>query len=381
MPEQYNLPAATARAINALQGRCQNLSLLLDRYVPTSVVEHTKPKDSWLQELSNQPHLDNTLAAHVYKRWQTMLTEMQAEIITLELNWRMVIGLGSPNVTETALTLHRIYGIPFIPGSAIKGLVRSYVTGEIEGHQSSKIDDDDVVVQRIFGSKSPQQAGTIIFFDAMPTNGQFTFACDIMTPHYTDYYSGIPEALPTNDQSPIPIAFLTVEKTSFSFAIAPRKLSLEAQDSTAEPTQQRDDMQQVKAWLQEALDKYGIGGKTSAGYGYFHPSPQANQQTPTVRIRPQIPNLTPEKPVQGKIIAPTTALRNIVPEAQAFMSYQEFSPQDLLIALTAEEAQTWNSGETRTVTYERQEARGDYTIWFCKPQIKKKNKHKDKKQQ
>ena len=38
--------------------------------------------------------------------------------------WRLIIGLGNPNPLETSLTLHPQYGVPLIPGSAVKGLTR-----------------------------------------------------------------------------------------------------------------------------------------------------------------------------------------------------------------------------------------------------------------
>ena len=38
----------------------------------------------------------------------------------------MVIGLGSPHVHETAMTWHHTWSIPYIPGSALKGVTRSW---------------------------------------------------------------------------------------------------------------------------------------------------------------------------------------------------------------------------------------------------------------
>lgn len=37
-------------------------------------------------------------------------------------NWRLIIGLGGMHPQETSMTLHHIYGIPYIPGSAVKGV-------------------------------------------------------------------------------------------------------------------------------------------------------------------------------------------------------------------------------------------------------------------
>ena len=39
---------------------------------------------------------------------------------------RLIVGLGSENILETGLRLHHTYGVPIIPGSALKGLASHY---------------------------------------------------------------------------------------------------------------------------------------------------------------------------------------------------------------------------------------------------------------
>ncbi|RAQ98093.1 type III-B CRISPR module RAMP protein Cmr6 [Thermogemmatispora tikiterensis] len=184
----------------------------------------------------------------------------------------MVVGLGGNSVLETDLTLHRNYSLPIIPGSALKGLTRSYAeqerkisrSNEPENSKELYITEDDL--KRIFGTLD--QAGSVIFFDAMPLNGEARLELDVMTPHYPDYYQK-KKRPPSNDQQPVPIAFLTVAKTTFTFAIAPRSSS----------SSDQADAQKARDLLELALADYGIGGKTSAGYGYFRQaakSPAAN---------------------------------------------------------------------------------------------------------
>jgi CRISPR-associated protein Cmr6 len=110
---------------------------------------------------------------------------MQAQHFTAMTAWRMVVGLGGETVLETDLTLHHLYGIPFIPGSALKGLTRAYVTGEVEEYKSRKIEDDKSDIQRIFGTQ--KEAGSVIFFDAMPVNDKIKIDLDIMNVHYPKY--------------------------------------------------------------------------------------------------------------------------------------------------------------------------------------------------
>ena len=48
------------------------------------------------------------------------------KVLNGEVLWRLVVGLGSTNPRETSMTLSHMYGIPYIPGSALKGAFRHY---------------------------------------------------------------------------------------------------------------------------------------------------------------------------------------------------------------------------------------------------------------
>lgn len=166
------------------------------------------------------------------------------------LAWRMVIGLGASHPQETSMTLHHTYGIPYIPGSAIKGVTRHWVIWEKFGGDEEKASKNEDF-KNIFGAQD--QSGKIVFFDAYPA-GEINLKVDVMTPHYPDYYSKGVE--PADWQSPNPVKFLTVEKTGFQFYLASRK-------------ENENLLEKTLGWLKESLTHFGIGAKTSAGYGYF----------------------------------------------------------------------------------------------------------------
>jgi len=377
MSDRYNLPADSATLVNDHIARCKNLALILDKYPPQSVVADTKNKGPWLQSLVNGGHIDATLTQPAYNRWHSMMSALNATLFNASLDWRMVIGLGGESVLETDITLHHLYGVPFIPASALKGLTRAYITGEVEGYKSDKIDNDNEEVKRIFGSQ--EHAGTVIFFDAMPLKGITNFVLDIMNPHYPEYYGG--NKPPTNDQNPVPVTFLTVTNTTFPFALAPRNAGKE---------QHVKDVEQVQTWLQEAVQKYGVGGKTSAGYGYFKkemssaepPQPEKAQEPvaqtqapsrPAEYIRPRIPQFREGQDITGSVLAPTDDLRRIAPPgARAFLRYQSFATKDVLMVVSAEEAQNWKPGDTRICVFVREEERSRCTVLVCQPRVKKK---------
>ena len=182
-----------------------------------------------------------------------------------QLIGRLIVGIGGEHVQETNMTLHHIYGIPYIPGSAVKGVLRHWWLQVLREDQNflqqnpsfinsnGELDESvalkDPIFLSIFGSQ--EQRGKVQFLDAYPTEAR-DFAIDIMNPHYPHYYSG--SEPPTDHQNPRPISFLTVEETCFRFAFLAK---------TKKP------LNQLKKRFKEALELKGIGAKTSVGYGYF----------------------------------------------------------------------------------------------------------------
>ncbi|RTZ58184.1 MAG: type III-B CRISPR module RAMP protein Cmr6 [Gammaproteobacteria bacterium] len=52
------------------------------------------------------------------------------EVLELETQTRLVVGMGIPSFFENGITLHHTYGIPYIPASSVKGLLRfTYLVG------------------------------------------------------------------------------------------------------------------------------------------------------------------------------------------------------------------------------------------------------------
>lgn len=166
-------------------------------------------------------------------------------------DWRMVTGMGEASVYETNMTLHHVYGVPYIPASSIKGVLRHYLSEFEEGQKH---------IEKVFGegdensSDGKPKRGQCIFFDAFPLKAP-RIELDVMTPHYPKYYS---EGLPPADwQSPNPIHFLTVgQGTPFRFLIG---------------LPNNDLKEKLEIWLMEALMTRGLGAKSAVGYGYWKP--------------------------------------------------------------------------------------------------------------
>ncbi len=193
------------------------------------------------------------------------------EVRSFATTTRLAIGLGAPHPLENGLTLDHTLGLPYIPGTAVKGMCRAFA-------QHYKGFDDSTLVEW-FGTEpevSPSQAGSLVFWPAHPTRVP-RLEVDIVNCHHREYYErkdvdrgerapGIDLRWPMDVERPVPVYFLTVAPgTAFAFAIGPRLGARPASNSGA---------QQVGAafeLLREGLEHIGIGAKTSAGYGYMTP--------------------------------------------------------------------------------------------------------------
>ncbi len=167
-----------------------------------------------------------------------------------------ITGMGLEHPVENGFLWHHTLGVPYLPGSSIKGLMRAWAE-HWEGEKAE--------ASRIFGSAAEGEgAGTIIVFDALPI-GQLTLMAEVLTPHDGGWRNSTDteNKAPSDWISPVPIPFLAVAPGAvFQFSIAPRPGS-----KTADK-----DVSAAMVWLGEALDWLGAGAKTSSGFGRFEKS-------------------------------------------------------------------------------------------------------------
>jgi len=178
---------------------------------------------------------------------------------SLHTEGHLLVDYGRASASESSVSMHWTFGCPRIPGSALKGLARQHLSPVFAERACGRAFDRD-------GSG---HSGAVTFLDALPARGQFTLAPDVLTPHFGDYYQvnlngepgsrEQPKLVPPADWlSPVPFTFLTVVDTSFAFILLARQRDHEALTAAAET-------------LREALLEWGVGAKTSAGYGGFRP--------------------------------------------------------------------------------------------------------------
>lgn len=285
-------------------GHLKNPALLFSKFVPC-LKKRGKEKFLQLVKQEIEKAWDN-LRGHLHNRQKNLLSSLGKLGYTIRsfsgsISWRMVIGLGGTHPLETSITLHHLYGIPYIPSSAVKGVSRHWalltlfesmgekefeniqILGEIlekwdfsneesiiEEYKASaqrengefwkfiernwekimKKREEFARFQRIFGTQ--RNIGRLLFFDAYPLD-KVGLEIDIMNPHYPQYYQG--KKPPTDYQDPVPITFLTLgSKTKFEFLLAGKEEQL---------------LDEALKYLKGALTNLGIGAKTALGYGIF----------------------------------------------------------------------------------------------------------------
>lgn len=204
--------------------------------------------------------------------------------LTAKNDWRWIVGMGNASVYENGITLHHILGIPYIPGSGVKGLVRTVIIKEcFEGKEDTAL--QNALFRAIFGhgdleqdkhgQKSSGQQGSATFFDAFPSQKPI-LEPDIINSHYGDYYQSEDNDItpPADWLEPIPVFFMSVKGGQLKLRIGLQNAAtpigedgmlMEAAHFGLSAASTR--LQFLQSWLKYALSEHGIGAKTVVGYG------------------------------------------------------------------------------------------------------------------
>lgn len=181
------------------------------------------------------------------QRQRQLCKALGGETRIFETEGSFVTGMGLSHPVENGFTFHPTLGVPYLPASSVKGLLRGWVEAWMDNDEN-----DSTEYERWFGTT--ECSGELIFFDALPTK-PVHLGCEIMTPHMGKWYEKGDENNPPADwYSPVPVPFLVVQpKTKFHFMIAPRLTG--------------GDVTKAMEELKNALEWIGAGAKTASGYG------------------------------------------------------------------------------------------------------------------
>lgn len=233
------IPDANAR----LPKQDTNLGLWFQKYFNSQLNE---PGQKHIDSITKLPNQVDPVYVHYFNRWIKHLKEIDALTENAKTTGRMVVNLGADSVSEVSIALHHTYGMPYIPGTALKGLAAHYAHSNMGATWKKGTDAH----KAIFGTG--KTAGYVTFLDALFVPDQaypLPLKKDTVTGHHQEYNKG-DNVPPADWDRPTIIPFISVHG-KFLIAISG--------DEKAKPV--------AMEILRLALLNEGIGAKTSSGYG------------------------------------------------------------------------------------------------------------------
>lgn len=260
-----------------------NFGLWFNKFIELNERDNFKvPRDSVVEYRQKYKELSNylkefLLKKHVnqYQFCQSRFAKYEIVVFVAQLKSPLIVGIGETHPSEVGMIFDHNLGLPYIPASSLKGVVRFAHMLELvdNGIPEDKLKEDNkgnfyideeeewTSVPHIFGTGGDNaKRGKVIFLDGYPFEVP-QLHLDIMNPHYGPYYSDEKHKTPPGDyHQPTPIKFLTVAKGSrFVFRVL-----IDKTDKNCNELKKRT----IKA-LKRAITEEGVGAKTALGYGLF----------------------------------------------------------------------------------------------------------------
>ena len=310
------MPKDTRELLGPNAAKCEGRSLYFDRFADP----HAKDaeRNAWFQQAVDKKPVPVKMEA--WKNWlgNSGLCLKPGEILLAKLQSRLMVNMAGGVMENAGLCLDR-FGVPYVPGSAVKGCARrtamqtlleareaqepavrlarlladiALVFGWGAQDWSDKKKDGKFVSDFAYAlgvanwngvishtqsilPKVDQFGGAISFLPAYPLQLPANdLELDVLTCHHPKYYQDdkkMPIALDTEE--PIPVKFPAfAANIIFQFAVLPAHSlgrSLSQTDSKLQ--------EQALEWLRQGLEIFGIGAKTAAGYGWFDASKELNR--------------------------------------------------------------------------------------------------------
>jgi len=274
-------------------------------------------KESALKAATDLNSADKAVqAALTARQWLATQNVPKGERLSLQATAiaPFTTGLGNEHPLENGFAFLWPYGLPYLPGSGVKGVVRraaqelasgewgdarSWSTGKAYTLTAGKERIGLSVIDVLFGLESgngetEHVRGALSFWDVIPQIMGNSLMVEVMTPHQSHYYQEKREPKSGNSLSPHdsgqpnPITFLTVPAGShFCFHVVCDRLHLErltadrnegAIDLLAEDNGTPRWQQLLAAAFEHAFEWLGFGAKTAVGYGAMATEAMQNER-------------------------------------------------------------------------------------------------------
>lgn len=188
-------------------------------------------KVEWIRKAESFRFEDREIIQEFVWRRIRMIQGLGGRFWVFETQTPLVVGLGRAHPVENGMTWDYISGLPYIPGSSVKGALKA--------SNQQYFDEAYSIIDQF----------TVL--DAIPILPP-ALSGEVMTPHYGPYYQNT--ETPGDWFDPNPLPFLTVRSGQrFLFSvIAPREFHAGLDE-----------------WMEKTLIWTGVGAKTAVAFGRF----------------------------------------------------------------------------------------------------------------
>lgn len=221
----------------------------------TKLAPPLKDKEEWsahLKRIVDAPPPKDYDDAFARLRARTAAGPSYRQVLLATSLSPVVCGMGERTPGENGLTLHPVYGVPYLPGTSLKGILRAWVLSQTWGDDWQ---EGGKYFRALFGQGGHDGEGAVVdILDALPAPSSSMLTLDVLTPHHAEYYRSGGRVAPLGWEGPNPVQFLAAAKgVSYRVVIE------------GDPAW----VGKAAEWLSLALNERGIGAKSRAGYGRF----------------------------------------------------------------------------------------------------------------
>lgn len=222
-------------------------------------------KQTVLKDLGRIPAHSADAMRAIASRQYEVGKAIGAEVVEAVSTSPFATGLGWEHPNENGFAFLNPYGLPYLAGSGVKGVLRNAAIALVTAPDGESSGWTKPAIDALFGPEDVNKPGDALrgmlrFFDVIPDVAGDHMAVDIMNPHYGEYYQG--KSTPHDAGTPIPVFFLVVPPGSkFTFVVdclSENKLPEHVRNKWRE---------MIRAAFAHAFDWLGFGAKTAVGYG------------------------------------------------------------------------------------------------------------------
>jgi CRISPR-associated protein Cmr6 len=290
-------------------------------------------------------------------------------------------GLGNEHPLENGFAFLNPYGLPYLPGSGVKGVLRQAARELASGEWGDPQGWDAVLpspasgrwaggeglsaIDALFGKEDSNDAqrGALVFWDVIPQIKCDSLMVEIMTPHQGHYYQQKEAAgstSPHDSGQPIPISYLTVPPGSgFAFHVVCDLAFL----GRIAPALAESWKVLLTAAFEHAFQWLGFGAKTAVGYGAMQADKEAAAKAAKARrdLEVETERARQEAERQARLATLTPNLRLVdefkaqAAQRAAQLGTHKDKPNTGLhsqasqLAKTAHESNDWSADEKRAL--------------------------------